>query len=86
MKFCIECGHSIAQERLDIVPETKYCSTCVQSRGPARVKGVNVFLHKTAPSIQVMSNDYYENHWKRYTSDFGRGSGIHKISKPTSCI
>lgn len=86
MKYCIDCGVMIAAERLSVVPDTRYCSLCVRGRGPARVRGANIYLHKTAPSIQVMSSEFYNKQWKRYTSDFGRGSGIHKITKPTACI
>lgn len=80
MKYCISCGVQVAPERLAIVPNTRHCSACIQGRGPARVKGVNIYLHKTAPSIQVMSAEYYESEWKKYTSSYGQGSGLHKVS------
>jgi hypothetical protein len=84
MKQCTGCFNEIPLERLEILPNTKHCVKCSVKLGPKKVLGANVFYHKTAPSIQIMEPEFYKNNWMKYNSNFGRGSGLHKIMKSTS--
>jgi hypothetical protein len=38
------------------------------------------FAHKTAPTIQIMSAEFFKENWKRYNPAFGRGSGVKRMS------
>jgi hypothetical protein len=43
---------------------------------------------KTAPTIQVLSAEQFANHSKYnpYGRHTGRGSGLHRVTKTTSCM
>lgn len=45
MKTCVKCKTEIAQERLEVLPETKTCMPCSTERGYV---GAMVYDHKTA--------------------------------------
>ena len=32
MTFCKECNIAISQERLEVLPDTKICSSCIQAK------------------------------------------------------
>lgn len=83
---CVYCKKEIVAERVEL--GFNYCITCATKRPIAAYKGIMVFGHKTAGSIQVVSPenfaDYRRNNpYGRYT---GRGSGIHRVTKTTSCM
>lgn len=80
MKNCSNCNDVIPAERLSVLPNTHLCAVCANQYGPKRYKGALNFLHKTGGSIMVMDADFYDKEWKKYTSSFGRGSGVHKMS------
>ena len=79
-KQCVRCTHDIEPERISILPDTDYCISCAKAVQPKRVKGAMIYSHKTHPELQIMSAEYFENEWKHYTSEFGHGSGVHKMS------
>jgi len=79
------CGQTIEQDRLSVLPDTRLCSGCavrLASRGmdKSKPKGIMVYIHKTAPTLQVVSEEYFDNEWKKYNPKFGRGSGTHAMS------
>lgn len=80
---CVKCKSNIEPERLNVLPDTQICSRCAQITQPKRVKGRMVWDHKTAPYVQVMSEETYKANEKYYPK-FGRGSGVHAMSKPSS--
>ena len=50
--------------------------------------GRMIYGHKTGAEIQILSPEQFANHRKydpygRYT---GRGSGLHRVTKTTSCM
>jgi len=45
-----------------------------------KLKGAMVFLHKTAPTIQIMDADHFDQDWSKYQPKFGMGSGVHRMS------
>lgn len=76
---CRRCSLNIESERLQIIT-TDLCGGCARKVQPKRVKGAMVWLHKTAPSICVMSAEHYESDWTKYCPKYGMGSGVHAMS------
>ena len=58
------CGREIEQVRVDLLKSDK-CSVCAQNVSTQKVRGIMVWEHKTAPSIQVVS----EETCKQYKKD-----------------
>lgn len=77
---CMHCNSIIESERISVLPDTRLCSACAKVHGPKRKKGFMSFEHKTAPTICVVDQDYYDTEWKKYNPSFGRGSGVHAMS------
>lgn len=82
---CIFCKNPFHEERVKL--GFNYCVTCAGKRPVAAYKGIMVFGHKTAGTMQVVSPENFSDYRKynpygRYT---GRGSGIHRVTKTTSC-
>jgi hypothetical protein len=48
IRTCARCKQIISAERLEILPDTH---TCVACSGVQKYVGMNVFTHKTAPSV-----------------------------------
>jgi hypothetical protein len=84
---CIYCKCVVIPERVKL--GYKYCVVCAESKRPQTTrKGVMIYGHKTAGAIQIMSEQNF-NDYRRlnpYGKNTGRGSGLHKVSKATSCI
>lgn len=58
---CARCDKEIPAERLEALPDTKYCVPCVMKEGDVPMKkGRMVFNHKTAGEIEVLSPEAYE--------------------------
>ena len=83
---CERCDKEIEPDRLRVLPETRICAACAKALNPPRAKGAMIWENKTAPTIQIMSAETYENVWKPMNPKYGRGSAVHKISKPTSSM
>ena len=82
---CIYCKNAVHDERVAL--GFNYCVVCAGKRPIAAYKGIMVFGHKTAGTMQVVSPENFadyrrHNPYGRYT---GRGSGIHRVTKTTSC-
>lgn len=83
------CGQPIEPERLEALPNTKICAKCALANDDGRtLKGVMVWGHKTAGTIQVLSNENFAEHRRLnpYGRNTGRGSGVVRISRPTRNI
>ena len=86
---CTSCNSQIEEARLEAVPDTTVCICCARKgigQKPS-VRGVMVFGHKTGGSIQILSQETYKE-WKKYNPYgryTGRGSGVHRMTKSTSC-
>jgi hypothetical protein len=66
IKYCKCCASFIEEERLQILPDTVFCSPCAQKIQPVKPrKGILCFDHKTGGTLQTMSADYYDKN-KRY--------------------
>ena len=84
MSIKCNCGGYVEPERVALL------NSCMCSKCAARVqknwqkpKGVMVWDGKTAPQIQILSNEQFANHRKYnpYGRNTGRGSGLHRITK-----
>jgi hypothetical protein len=51
---CLICSTTIPAERLEVLPNTCYCTKC---SGVKPKKGLMDFSHKTAPSLVILPND-----------------------------
>ncbi len=83
---CVYCKNAVHEERIAL--GFNYCVTCASKRPVAAYKGIMVFGHKTAGTMQVVSPENFAdyrrlNPYGRYT---GRGSGIQKVTKTTSSM
>lgn len=89
MNIICGCGSTVEQERVELL-NSRICSSCANQaqKNWQKPKGVMIWEGKTAPTIQILSTDQFSNHRKynpfgRHT---GRGSGLHRITKTTSCM
>ena len=85
---CFTCSTPIEPARLEILPDTKVCSMCARQgiAQKSKSRGVMVFGHKTAGTIQILSEETFQD-WKKYNPYgryTGRGSGVHRMTKSTS--
>ena len=77
---CIRCSSPIHPDRLKVLPNTTICVACSRRAPVKKLKGAMVFLHKTAPTIQIMDADHFDQDWSKYQPKFGMGSGVHRMS------
>lgn len=52
---CLNCGNEIPVERLEAVPDTKYCVKCTDIYAP-KPKAFMVYGHKTAPELIIIDS------------------------------
>lgn len=57
------CGNEVEQVRIDLLGSDK-CAACAKRVGTPKVKGIMIWEHKTAPSIQVVSPEACEMYKK----------------------
>jgi hypothetical protein len=74
---CIHCFKPVTPARIEA--GYKYCMACAEH--VPKVKGVNVYSHKTAGEIQVVTPDQFSEHrrYNPYGRNTGRGSGLHRV-------
>jgi len=78
---CRPCGNQIEDERLEVLPNTVFCSACAHKFNFIKPrKGVMVFTHKTGGELQTMSADYYAKN-KQYFVANGARSVMKNFSK-----
>lgn len=85
---CSCCNFEIEIDRLEVLPNTTVCISCARKGigQPAKSMGVMVWGHKTAGSIQIISQDAFKD-WRKYNPHgryTGRGSGVHRMTRSTS--
>jgi hypothetical protein len=78
---CRICNNSIEPERLSILPNTVACSTCANKHklGTPRL-GRMVFDHKTGGTLQIMSQELFNN-TKMYYEPIGARSCVKNFSR-----
>jgi hypothetical protein len=83
------CGKIVEDERVTLL-NSRICASCarVTQKNWQKPKGVMVWEGKTAPTIQILSAEQFNNHrvYSPYGRHTGRGSGIHRVTKTTSCM
>ena len=81
IKYCKCCASLIEEERLEILPDTTFCSPCAQKLQPVKPrKGIMVFSHKTGGELQTMSDDFYNKN-KCYFVANGARSVVKNFSR-----
>lgn len=71
--ICRTCTGNIEPERLEILPNTVFCSGCANKYNFVKPrKGIMVFDHKTGGTLQTMSADYYEKNKKYFVANGAR--------------
>jgi len=79
---CDTCSNDVESARVEFGLTT--CKICAfNGRDVSRVKGVMNWSHKTAPSIQIMSNECYQEQKKYYIPN-GPRSAVKNFSKHIS--
>ena len=83
------CGKCVESERVTLL-NSRICAACAQvtQKNWQKPKGVMIWEGKTAPTIQILSYEQFSNHSKYnpYGRHTGRGSGLHRVTKTTSCM
>jgi len=75
-KYCKHCANLIEQERLEIVPDTFFCSSCARVLNPVKPRrGYLSFDQKTGGTLQVLEDSVYESQ-KHYFKPYGARSTI----------
>jgi hypothetical protein len=78
---CRTCTSKIEPERLEVLPNTVFCSTCAHKHNVVKPrKGIMCFDHKIGGELQIMSADLYEREKKYYIPNGGR-SCVKNFSK-----
>jgi len=87
---CNSCSNIIEFERLEALPTTKLCIGCAQAhaKNSKTVRGIMCFDGKTGGTIQIVTPEQFTDYRRHapYGRNTGRGSGIHRVTKTTSCM
>lgn len=86
--YCL-CGSKVEPERVSVL-NSETCLSCAQvvQKNWQKPKGVMLYGHKTGAEIQILTPDQFDNHRKYnpYGRHTGMGSGLHRMTKTTSCM
>jgi len=87
MRNCKLCNNEVEQARVEIL-DSHICSKCAPNVKQVARKGIMVYGHKTAGTVQIVSAESFQDYRKYapYGRNTGRGSGIHRVTKTTSCM
>lgn len=82
---CRKCGNPIEPGRIEL--NLTLCFVCAD-KTVKRVKGDNIFTHKTGSVLEVMSPETHAEYrrYVPYGKYSGRGSGTHKMSQPVTTL
>jgi hypothetical protein len=82
------CSRPVEPERVSLL-NSRICAQCANltQRNKPLPRGVMIWEGKTAPTIQILSQTQFDSHryYNPYGKLTGRGSGLHRITKTTSC-
>lgn len=83
------CGKPVEDERVSLL-NSRICASCAQAtqKNWEKPKGAMIWGHKTGAEIQILSPEQFANFRKYnpYGRNTGRGSGLHRVTKTTSCM
>lgn len=87
MRNCKLCKGEVEQARVELL-NSFVCSKCANNVKQNKVKGIMVFNHKTGGSVQVVSQETFQDYRRLapYGRNTGRGSGLHRVTKTTSAM
>ena len=81
---CRTCNTAIEAERLNVLPNTLFCSICAHKHNIVRPRlGRMVFSHKTGAGIQIMSPQSFKE-TKLYYVPNGSRSCVKNFSRSVS--
>ena len=81
---CRICNSSIEQERLEVLPNTVFCSSCAHKHNVVKPRlGRMIYSHKTGSEIQIMSPQSFKE-TKMYYEPVGARSVVKNFSKSIS--
>ena len=85
MRICKLCKGEVEQARIEIL-NSFVCSQCAPNIKQVTKKGIMVYGHKTAGTVQIVSEENFQDYRRLapYGRNTGRGSGIHRVTKTTS--
>lgn len=87
MRNCKYCKCEVEQVRIELL-NSFICSKCAPNIKQATKKGIMVYGHKTAGTVQIVSEENFQDYRRLapYGRNTGRGSGIHRVTKTTSSM
>jgi len=78
---CNNCFNAIELERLELIPNTRFCGGCARVLNLGKKKkGHMLWNHKTGAEIQVLSAETFESQ-KKYWTPNGARSAVKNFSK-----
>jgi hypothetical protein len=78
---CNNCFNSIELERIELIPNTRFCGGCARVLNLGKKKkGHMIFGHKTGAEIQVLSAETFMSQ-KKYWTPNGARSAVKNFSK-----
>jgi len=81
-KYCKQCASSIESERLEIVPDTHFCSGCAKILNPVKPRrGIMVWSSKDCAEMQTVSAEYFDNNKSYFLPNSGMRSVVKNFSK-----
>jgi hypothetical protein len=79
--ICNNCFNSIESERIELIPNTRFCGGCARVLNLGKKKkGHMIFGHKTGAEIQVLSEETFMSQ-KKYWTPNGARSAVKNFSK-----
>ena len=83
------CGKAVEIERIQLI-NSRICASCAfeTQKNHQKPRGVMIYGHKTGAEIQVLTHEQFTNHRKYnpYGRHTGHGSGLHRMTRTTSCM
>ena len=85
MNNCQICHREVEPARVEL--NLNICYKCA-TKTVHKVKGDMNYQHKTAPTLMVMTPETHAEYrrYVPYGKYTGRGSGVHKVSKPITTL
>jgi hypothetical protein len=81
---CRTCENKIESERLEVLPNTLFCSSCAHKHNIVKPRlGRMVFDHKTGGTLQIMSPQSFKE-TKAYYEPNGARSCVKNFSRSVS--
>ena len=85
IKYCKCCASLIEEERLEVLPDTVFCSPCAQKIQPVKPrKGIMVWGSKDCAEMQIVTSEYFVNNKSYFLPNSGLRSVVKNFSRNVS--